>query len=79
MPLAVRFVDVSGAADPEARARQLAAAEAAEPFDLATPPLLRGVVFRLGPRRHVFLLVMHHIIGDGWSMNVLYRKVMTSR
>ncbi|MDP6581695.1 MAG: condensation domain-containing protein, partial [Vicinamibacterales bacterium] len=34
------------------------------------------VLYRLAPTRHVFLLVMHHIVGDGWSMNVLYRELL---
>ena len=76
VPFFVRDIDVSGAADPEEQARQLAAAEAAAPFDLTTPPLLRAAVLRLGARRCVFLLVIHHIIGDGWSMNVLHREIL---
>jgi amino acid adenylation domain-containing protein len=41
------------------------------PFDLATGPLLRAGLLRLAPERHVLLLVVHHIVSDGWSMNLL--------
>jgi len=34
------------------------------------------VLYRLSPSREVFLMVIHHIIGDGWSMNVLYREIL---
>jgi amino acid adenylation domain-containing protein len=41
------------------------------PFDLARGPLLRVGVLRLGPELHVLALVIHHIVSDGWSMNLL--------
>ncbi len=49
--------------------------DAQRPFSLEQPPLLRCILYRLGPRRHVALLVMHHIICDGWSMAVLLREL----
>jgi hypothetical protein len=33
------------------------------------------VGFRLSPERHTVLLTIHHIITDGWSMNVLRREL----
>ncbi|MFE5869983.1 amino acid adenylation domain-containing protein [Streptomyces roseifaciens] len=41
-----------------------------EPFDPASPPLLRAVLLRLGPARSRLLLSYHHILMDGWSMQV---------
>jgi amino acid adenylation domain-containing protein len=41
------------------------------PFDLDTGPLLRAVLLRLGPERHALVLVLHHIVSDGWSTGVL--------
>ncbi|HWA09039.1 MAG TPA: amino acid adenylation domain-containing protein [Opitutaceae bacterium] len=75
VPFALRRLDLSGAADPEGEARRHADREAAEPFDLAAPPLLRGTLLALGGGRTVFLFTMHHIVGDGWSGNVLYREL----
>lgn len=46
-----------------------------EPFDLASPPLLRGEVVRLAPRRHVLVLATHHIVGDEMSLNILQREL----
>jgi amino acid adenylation domain-containing protein/non-ribosomal peptide synthase protein (TIGR01720 family) len=68
-------IDLSADPQAEARAREIAEAEAARPFDLAQPPLLRATLVTLGPRRAVFLFTMHHVIGDGWSGNLLYREV----
>ena len=44
-------------------------------FDLAVPPLLRAVLFRVAADDHVLLLVAHHIVTDGWSMGVLLRDL----
>ncbi|HEX5603360.1 MAG TPA: amino acid adenylation domain-containing protein, partial [Pyrinomonadaceae bacterium] len=63
------------AAEREARARELAAAEAQEPFDLSRGPLLRVKLLQLAAQEHVVLLTMHHIISDGWSIGVLIREL----
>ncbi|MER7009383.1 amino acid adenylation domain-containing protein, partial [Dactylosporangium sp. NPDC000555] len=41
------------------------------PFDLATAPLLRTELAGVGPDDHVLLLVLHHVIADGWSLGIL--------
>jgi amino acid adenylation domain-containing protein len=40
-------------------------------FDLATGPLIRATLIAVEPDRHLFVLVMHHIISDGESMKIL--------
>ncbi|UUL82304.1 non-ribosomal peptide synthetase [Sphingomonas qomolangmaensis] len=44
-------------------------------FDLGTGPLLRASLARIGPGDHLLMLVMHHIVSDGWSMAVLTREL----
>ncbi|KXK63883.1 hypothetical protein AWW66_00030 [Micromonospora rosaria] len=51
-----------------AEAEQLARAEVAVPFDLADGPLLRARLLRVGVDDHLLLLVVHHIVFDGWSL-----------
>ena len=59
----------------EAAVRETVTLESGEPFDLASGPLLRAKLLRLSAEEHVVLLTMHHIVGDGWSMGVLIKKV----
>lgn len=44
-------------------------------FDLATAPLMRVVVARVGPSRSLLLIVIHHLVMDGWSNGVLVRDL----
>src|SRR6266516_3927036 len=59
----------------EAEVQRLVFREVQQPFDLARGPLLRAMVLHLGPEDHVVLLVMHHIISDGWSEGVLCQEL----
>ncbi|MEA2692939.1 MAG: hypothetical protein QOJ16_2326 [Acidobacteriota bacterium] len=67
--------DLRPAADPEAAAREHLLGEAGRPFDLAAGPLLRVSLLRLGERRTILALILHHIVSDGWSMGVLVREL----
>ncbi|MEU0960126.1 amino acid adenylation domain-containing protein [Micromonospora aurantiaca] len=64
-------------ASDEAAAQALVDAAAAEPFDLANGPLLRALLIRLTADDHVLFLAQHHIVGDGWSVDVLLRDLIT--
>ena len=46
-----------------------------EPFDLVQGPLWRACVFRVAPEHHAFVLIVHHIICDGWSQQVLLQEL----
>ena len=49
--------------------------EAWTPFDMRHAPLFRARLLRLGADDHVLLLILHHIIVDGWSMGVFMEEV----
>ncbi len=59
----------------ESEALRLASEEGKKPFDLHEGPLLRTLLVRLGPETWILVLVMHHIITDGWSISCLFRDV----
>jgi pristinamycin I synthase-3/4 len=48
------------------------------PFDLVGDPPVYGRLLRLGEREHVLLILMHHIVGDGWSVGPLRRDLSTA-
>jgi amino acid adenylation domain-containing protein len=67
---------IESAAD-EAAAQRLVDEAAVEPFDLAQGPLLRALLVELTDDDHVLFLSKHHIVGDGWSVDVMLRDVIT--
>jgi amino acid adenylation domain-containing protein len=48
-----------------------------KPFDLEKGPLLRASLLQVSDCSYVFYYNMHHIISDGWSMNVLAKDVLS--
>ncbi len=64
--------------DAESVARALVRAQALAPFDLARGPLLRVVLVELAPAHALFLVAMHHIVSDGWSMGRFVEEVAIS-
>ncbi|MCH9652218.1 MAG: non-ribosomal peptide synthase/polyketide synthase [Deltaproteobacteria bacterium] len=59
----------------EGEARRWVEKDAFLSFDLATGPLLRCALLRLGDEEHVSLFSMHHIASDGWSLGLLVDEV----
>jgi NRPS condensation-like uncharacterized protein len=55
----------------EQEARRRVQDAARHPFDLVRGPLLRAQLIRLDSEDHVLLLLLHHIIVDGWSLGLL--------
>ncbi|MBV9824058.1 MAG: amino acid adenylation domain-containing protein, partial [Actinobacteria bacterium] len=76
-PVPMPVIDLSGLPDGERqeRADELTAADARAPFDLATGPLLRTSLIKLGQTEHRWLVNVHHIVADGWSTGILVDEV----
>lgn len=49
--------------------------EAAVAFDLENDPLIRMFLYNIELHTHVLLLVVHHIVSDGWSNNLLMSQL----
>ena len=56
-------------------ARQIISHEANLPFDLAQPPLMRAKVIHVEEEQYLFLMTIHHIISDGWSLEVIKKEL----
>jgi amino acid adenylation domain-containing protein/non-ribosomal peptide synthase protein (TIGR01720 family) len=70
---ALQVIDLSDlpAAERQARAQQIREDEARTQFDLEKGPLLWVTLVRLDDEDHQLLVTLHHIIADGWSLNIL--------
>ncbi|BBB56342.1 non-ribosomal peptide synthetase [Candidatus Megaera polyxenophila] len=59
----------------QAKIANLVESEASYIFNLAEGPLIRIKLIILTPKEYVFLLTMHHIIGDGWSTTIIFKEL----
>jgi amino acid adenylation domain-containing protein len=76
-PLRLKQIDLTGLPDPqrEAEVERLLIDEPRRFYNLESEPGVRVTLLSLGAREHVFILMMHHIICDRWSINVLWREL----
>ena len=75
----VPLIDLTEAPEGERESKALGIAiqEGKKPFDLCEGPLLRASLIRLAPETWMLVLVMHHIVTDGWSISRLFRDLTT--
>ena len=73
----IPVVDISSTPEDqrEQAALAIASEEGKKPFDLTQGPLLRTLLVRLKPDHHLLILVMHHVITDGWSIAILFKEL----
>ncbi len=62
---------------PESMAKQTAKLAAAEAFDLKNAPLIRALFIWTKDEEYIFVCTLHHIIADGWSIQVLVKELFT--
>ncbi|MBD2483967.1 non-ribosomal peptide synthetase [Planktothrix sp. FACHB-1365] len=74
--LILNVLDLSDEAR-ESEAQRLVNQFANQPFNLQNEPLIRSYLLQLGEQDYIFLLVLHHIVADGWSMEILERELST--
>src|SRR5581483_11256643 len=63
------------AGEREARLRSVLDEVVRRGFDLGAAPLARLALVRLAAEEHAVLLVMHHVICDGWSLTLFFREL----
>ncbi|MEA2207388.1 MAG: hypothetical protein QOE77_4164, partial [Blastocatellia bacterium] len=66
---------VDSAEDARRQATGIATERAVRPFDLGRGPLLRALLIDAGADRWLLSLVMHHVISDGLSMQILIEEL----
>jgi amino acid adenylation domain-containing protein/non-ribosomal peptide synthase protein (TIGR01720 family) len=59
----------------EDRLQDLIKEEITKPFKLWEGPLIRGKLICLSEDEHVLVMTLHHIVSDGWSMDIFFREV----
>uniref|UniRef100_UPI00211EB3E4 non-ribosomal peptide synthetase n=1 Tax=Bradyrhizobium sp. SRS-191 TaxID=2962606 RepID=UPI00211EB3E4 len=69
-PVALRRI-IFGGEDREQQAARVRREQAAQQFDLESGPLLRAALLELGDQDHILTVTLHHIVADGWSLQVL--------
>ncbi len=74
-PADVTVVDLDADPDAAGAAQRVADRDRTEPFDVATPPLLRLTVIRLPDGRDRILFTYHFLLFDGWSRELVLREL----
>ncbi|GKS97674.1 amino acid adenylation domain-containing protein [Acidovorax sp. SUPP2825] len=72
MALDIAMQDLQGS-DAQSRVDAEIRRVSTTPFDLTQGPLLRVAVLKLAEAEHVLVVAMHHIVSDGWSLDVIIR------
>ena len=62
--------------DREKEFLRLAVEESLKPFNLATGPLLRVTLLKLGAQEFGLFVTMHHIVSDNWSTGLFVHEIM---
>ena len=75
MDLPCPLMDVTDSVDPEDALQRLVNEEARRPFDVAKGPLIRARLLRVAADDHVLTITMHHIVSDGWSLEVFFKEL----
>jgi amino acid adenylation domain-containing protein len=76
-PVRCAFLDLGSMPGPvrDAEVQRIAAEAAQQPFDLEAGPVFRATLVRMGPFESAFLFVVHHIVADSVSMDIVFREL----
>ncbi|MEN2401844.1 amino acid adenylation domain-containing protein [Flavobacterium sp. MC2016-06] len=72
----IDYVDLTNTENQNAGIRNYIHQDSIKPFDLEKGPLLRAALLQLSENKHAFYYNMHHIISDGWSIEVMIKDVL---
>jgi tyrocidine synthetase-3 len=74
-PIPLKKIDISSLEGEEKQRKreEIFKETAGTSFDLTKAPLFRAVLLKLDKQMYEFMFNMHHIITDGWSMEIIKR------
>lgn len=75
--LDIGYVDYRNCENKEKKVTSFIQKDASVPFNLEKGPLLRVHLIQLEDDKYVFYYNMHHIISDGWSIDILSKDVLS--
>jgi amino acid adenylation domain-containing protein len=73
----IKQFDLSNTADSEILAENIIKKELAQQFDLSSGPLLKASLVKMNDKYHYLIFMMHHIISDGWSLDILVNELFS--
>ncbi|MFT7036427.1 MAG: amino acid adenylation domain-containing protein, partial [Cyclobacteriaceae bacterium] len=73
----IEFLDISDNENKEAIVANIYKMESESAIDLEEGPIFRAKLVKLASDRHQFIMVMHHIISDAWSTDILVNEVFS--
>jgi aryl carrier-like protein len=71
----IDYKDFRKEEDKEGKVKEYITEDSYKPFDLENGPLLRASLLQIEEEAYIFYYNMHHIISDGWSIEVLAKDV----
>jgi len=71
----LEVIDLCEIADVEKQVTELIEQEETHPFNLERGPLVRAKLLRIAAHKYIFLFNIHHIIADGWSLEVIRKEI----
>jgi amino acid adenylation domain-containing protein/thioester reductase-like protein len=79
MPFTLGQIDLQGFPEDimKMKVRRLIKEDSQRPFDLQHGPLIRATVLKKKDQAYTLLIAMHHIVSDGWSMEVLFQELLS--
>jgi amino acid adenylation domain-containing protein len=72
----IALYNLQGEANPASAAAKQMQASMVQPFNLVHGPLVYAALFQVAANQWIFFYMVHHIISDGWSMNILINELL---
>ncbi len=77
LPLVIHDFSTLASEEQKNKVKELSQIEATKVFDLNHTPLFRMTLLHINEQEHIFLLTMHHIISDAWSIEIFLEDLTT--